>query len=189
MSTHPFYDGNGRTGRYLLALDLSRSLSPVAWLSLSSTVADNKARYYKAFQDAEQPMNSGDATVFVMEMLGIIAEAQERLCAELDLRHRQINQMFAKLEELETGDGSPLPSDLKGIPEVLGIIGQTSLFGVRGEVELDTVARSLSRSKQYVRPRTRKLVEYGCVEETSEKPLRFRLTGRGRALLGLIADS
>ncbi|WP_276203164.1 Fic family protein [Mycolicibacterium neoaurum] len=53
---HPFYDGNGRTGRYLLALDLRQVLAPYASLALSATVADNKDRYYRAFTDAENPL-------------------------------------------------------------------------------------------------------------------------------------
>ena len=36
---HPFYDGNGRTGRYLLALHLSEPLSQPTVLSLSRTIA------------------------------------------------------------------------------------------------------------------------------------------------------
>lgn len=187
-STHPFYDGNGRTGRYLLALDLSRSLSPVAWLSLSATVADNKARYYKAFQDAEQPMNRGDATIFVTEMLGIIAEAQGRLCADLELRHRQISRVFDRIKMLEENAASPFADAARGTLEVLSVIGQASLFGVGGEVELDVIAGSIRKSKQYVRPRTVALVDRGLVEETSGKPLRFRLTGQGRELLGLSGE-
>lgn len=38
----PFYDGNGRTGRYLLALYLDESLSIPTVLSLSRTIAKNK---------------------------------------------------------------------------------------------------------------------------------------------------
>lgn len=182
---HPFYDGNGRTGRYLLALDLSRSLSQVAWLSLSATIADNKSRYYKAFQDAEQPMNRGDVTVFVNEMLGIIAEAEDRLCSDLELRHRQLSRVFNRISMLDDDASSPLADVAKGTLPILSVIGQASLFGVGGEVELDVIAGSVEKSKQYVRPRTVDLVGRGLVEETSGKPLRFRLTEQGRELLGL----
>lgn len=183
--THPFYDGNGRTGRYLLALDLGRTLSPVAWLSLSATIADNKTRYYRAFQDAEQPMNRGDATVFVTEMLGIIAEAQERLCSDLELRQRQIARMNERITWLHRDAASPLPDVAKETLGILSVIGQAALFGVRGEVNLASIARSMKKSKQFVRPRTVDLVDRGLVEETSGKPLRFRLTEQGRELLGL----
>lgn len=184
-STHPFYDGNGRTGRYLLALDLSRSLSPVAWLSLSATIADNKDRYYKAFQNVEQPLNRGDATIFVAEMLDIIVEAEGRLCKDLELRQRQILQMNERLTWLNTDTASPLVEAPKETLSILSVIGQASLFGVGAEVDLATIATSMKRTKQFVRPRTVDLVERGLVEETSGKPLRFRLTEQGRELLGL----
>ena len=40
---HPFYDGNGRTGRYLLALFLSEALSVPTVLSLSRAIAETAA--------------------------------------------------------------------------------------------------------------------------------------------------
>lgn len=67
--THPFYDGNGRTGRYLLALYLSQSLSTLTALSLSRVIAENRSPYYKAFREAEHPLNHGELTPFVIMLL------------------------------------------------------------------------------------------------------------------------
>lgn len=183
-NVHPFYDGNGRTGRYLLALDLGRSLSPVAWLSLSATIADNKERYYKAFQDAEQPLNHGDATVFVTSMLEIIAEAQGRMRDDLEHRKKQINTIVGRVPELK--NDVTLRETKNGAVDVLSIIGQASLFGVKGEVTLEAIATSLDKSKQYVRPRVADLVDRGFIRQVSAKPLRFQLSGAGREALGLV---
>lgn len=55
--THPFYDGNGRFGRFLLALKLRQILSAPTALSLSAQVRKQKDKYYKAFAHVENPLN------------------------------------------------------------------------------------------------------------------------------------
>ena len=77
--THPFYDGNGRMGRYLLALNLQPTLTLPSVLSLSRTIADNRQRYYKAFSSAENPLNHGELTFFVQTLLDCVAQAQTAL--------------------------------------------------------------------------------------------------------------
>lgn len=61
---HPFYDGNGRTGRYLLALQLREPLSAATALSLSRVIAESRSAYYRAFAEAEHPLNHGELTFF-----------------------------------------------------------------------------------------------------------------------------
>ena len=73
---HPFYDGNGRTGRYLCSLMLDRSLSKPTVLSLSRVILEHRDQYYKAFRSVENPMNKGELTFFVMEMMSLVRKAQ-----------------------------------------------------------------------------------------------------------------
>lgn len=186
---HPFYDGNGRMGRFLLALDLSEVLSPVAWLSLSATISDHKERYYRAFVDSEHPLARGDATVFVETMLSIIAESLGRLVQDLTTRSDQLQALGERMEQLSIpsdGDGSAVePEQADGLRAVLFILGQVSLFGPTGVLTLDELARNSGRSKQFVRPHTRNLERRGLLETVSRRPLRFRLSRQGRELLGL----
>ncbi|WP_323080028.1 Fic family protein, partial [Limosilactobacillus reuteri] len=48
---HPFYDGNGRTGRFIACSYLARKLDILTAVSLSSTIAENKDYYYKPFME------------------------------------------------------------------------------------------------------------------------------------------
>ena len=89
---HPFYDGNGRTGRYLLALYLNHDLTMPTVLSLSRTIAENKNAYYKAFVEAEAKLNCGELTLFVNTLLGFIREAQDELIGELEIMVDQLDK-------------------------------------------------------------------------------------------------
>ncbi|MGX6509100.1 Fic family protein [Rhodococcus sp. SJ-2] len=193
--THPFYDGNGRTGRYLLALDLRQVLAPYASLALSATVADNKDRYYRAFSGAENPLNRGDLTPYLIDMLEIIAEAQHRLLLDLSERRQKIDTLTARIRVLLVDEQFPLnlgldrestpPIDGDAIGDVLFTLGQARYFDANSAVKLHTLAEVVGRSSQFIRPRLRHLDDAGIIETVTKKPLRFRLTARGVSLLEL----
>ncbi|WP_228461306.1 Fic family protein [Gordonia spumicola] len=185
---HPFYDGNGRTGRYLLALDLREVLAPYASLSLSATIADSKDRYYRAFSDVEDPLNRGDLTPFLIVMLDLIAQAQSRLLTDLAGRRGEMAKLADRLGDLV--DGGVLSDlgtgvDPDDVSAILYTIGQAWLFDANRAVKLQSVADSIGRSPKYVRPRLAALNDAGVIETVTRKPLRFRLSARGVELLGL----
>ena len=78
-TVHPFYDGNGRVGRYLLSMRLSELFSPAVALTLSSAINQNVSKYYKAFQTVENPLNRSDCTPFVIFLLEILLAEQQEL--------------------------------------------------------------------------------------------------------------
>lgn len=190
---HPFYDGNGRTGRYLLALDLREVLAPYASLALSATVADNKDRYYRSFADAENPLNRGDLTPFLIVMLEIIAEAQHRLLFDLSERRQKIDTMAERLRVLVSDEQFPLsvgldresapPVEPDDIAAILFTLGQAHYFDPNRSVKLKTLAGALGRSDQFARPRLQRLDDAGIIETITRKPLRFQLTPSGVSLL------
>ena len=67
-SIHPFYDGNGRTGRILnvLYLVLNNLLdSPI--LYLSNYINKNKSDYYKLFSDFREKNNYEDWIIYILK--------------------------------------------------------------------------------------------------------------------------
>lgn len=166
---HPFYDGNGRTGRYLLALYLSHDLTMPTVLSLSRTIAENKNAYYKAFVEAEDRLNCGELTFFVSTLLGFIHKAQNELIDELGVKVDQLHKGHAICEQLEKEHG------LSGnaVSVLYGVI-QEELFDSSKFMSLDDAARQIGLSKQSARKYVGELLDEGLVVQTGKRPLKIR---------------
>lgn len=77
-SIHPFYDGNGRTGRILNVLYLVlKNLLDSPILYLSKFIIHNKTAYYKLFQEVINIQNWEDWILFILQ--GIEETANETL--------------------------------------------------------------------------------------------------------------
>ena len=80
---HPFYDGNGRLGRFLCSYLLSRRLDPVIAFHISDVIEKNRTAYYKAFDVCSKWQNRGDLTPFLLMFLKIVREAADGLRSSL----------------------------------------------------------------------------------------------------------
>lgn len=80
---HPFYDGNGRVGRFIIAKLLSDYYDNYTALTFSYVINRNKSKYYKAFMTASNHLNCGDLTEFIDAMLELLIAGQERILDEL----------------------------------------------------------------------------------------------------------
>jgi Fic family protein len=59
---HPFYDGNGRTSRYISSTYLMDELDKLTALTLSYSTNKSKKFYYDAFTSSNDPKNKGELT-------------------------------------------------------------------------------------------------------------------------------
>lgn len=74
-SIHPFYDGNGRTGRIINILYLVlKDLIDTPILYLSKYIIRNKLKYYDLFQETRKTGNFEDWILYVLEGIEEMAE-------------------------------------------------------------------------------------------------------------------
>ena len=179
---HPFYDGNGRTGRYLLALYLSRPLSTLTSLSLSRVIAENRDAYYREFKGAEKKLNHGELTFFVMNILQDIQIAQDKLVADLEQKHAQLMQAEVKVQHV--GSQLKLPAKEHAI---LFLLAQLQLFATFPSASLAEVADYAGVGTQQARKYTIALEERGLITAERKRSLGFGLSAAGREALGLQA--
>lgn len=178
--THPFYDGNGRTGRFLLSLFLSEALSAPTVLSLSRAITERKNAYYNAFKTVENPLNHGELTFFVYAMLELARTAQSTVLDNLSDSISQFNSMSEALPKLcETSNLA------KCEKEVVYALAQYALFGILGTVTLDELATHIGLTKQTTRKYATKLEDKELIEATSRRPLAFQLSNKARSALAI----
>ncbi|WP_303132893.1 Fic family protein [Olsenella phocaeensis] len=175
---HPFYDGNGRTGRYLLALYLSRPLSTLTSLSLSRVIAENRAAYYKSFKQAESPLNHGELTFFVWNLLENILVAQEQIVDDLTQKRTALEEASKLLSQVVSERGL---SEQEA--SVLFMLIQLQLFATFPGTSLAEVASHSNVSQQQARKYTKRLEELGLMVTTRRRPLRFELSEEVKSLL------
>lgn len=80
---HPFYDGNGRTSRFISSYLIKNELDVLLALKLSYTVKNNINKYYKAFDICNDRKNKGDITFFVVTFLELLSQASDDLYTKI----------------------------------------------------------------------------------------------------------
>lgn len=74
---HPFYDGNGRTDRFITSYFLAKETDPIIALRLSILIKQHRTKYYKLFDSTNERHNRGDLTPFVLGFLEFVLDTIE----------------------------------------------------------------------------------------------------------------
>lgn len=179
---HPFYDGNGRTGRYLLALYLGVPLSMATSLSLSRTIYENKNIYYRAFSSAQSPLNRGELTHFVLAMMNLIRLAQNDMLERLEKANERFKKLQSEINEIESQNGLK-----KHEADILFMLMQYETFDYYGDASLPEIARYLQIGEQMARRYLKTLEERGAIERVRERnPITFALTEEFKRKYGVV---
>ena len=101
---HPFYDGNGRTDRFITAYFLARHFHPLVAIRLSVTIKRYRKRYYTLFEDTDNELNRADLTTFVEGFLALLLMSFEDTVRLLARKKEQLERYEKKLSEIYSGD-------------------------------------------------------------------------------------
>ena len=169
---HPFYDGNGRFGRYLLSLYLARKLDILTAFSLSYSISKNLDDYYKSFVEVEDVNNYGEITFFVENILKTIKSGQEMI---IELLNDSVMKFKHSMEIL-----NELTKDLSEKENImLQIYLQNYLFNDFEEitnVELSYIIGDLTQ--QTINKYTQELEKKGYLLKIKQRPLTYTLADK-----------
>ncbi|MGT2799556.1 Fic family protein [Streptococcus marmotae] len=168
---HPFYDGNGRTGRYILSRYLARKLDIFSGLVISQKINENKKRYYKAFSTTGDSDNRAEGTFFVQTMLELIEEGQKDILNILKEKKVILDHFWQRMES---------NNDLTEIQRhILFLLLQSTTFvnhpkeGLTDRAIIDILASEFPRKT--IKDSIAVLREKGMIAQIARKPSRHQL--------------
>lgn len=101
---HPFYDGNGRTDRFITSYFLSRQFHRLLAVRLSIYIKRNKGRYYHMLEESDSERNRGDMTPFVMGFLEILIGSTEDTIGVLSRKNEQMRKYESRIDAFQLKD-------------------------------------------------------------------------------------
>ena len=122
---HPFYDGNGRTSRFISSYLLSQELNHLIGYRISYTIKEHLSEYYKSFEVCNNPLNRGELTPFVEMFLNIIDISHKQLLTALDKRVNDLERYYELLNVILAGEN-------EHVYDLYYILIQATLFSDSG---------------------------------------------------------
>ena len=163
---HPFYDGNGRTSRFISSYLLSRQLTPLIGFRLSYTIKENISKYYKAFDVCNDPHNKGELTPFVDMFLGIVELSMQQLAETLEEKKQKLDYYSKNVKKLPNAEKADMF-------RLYDLLIQAALFSNIG-IGRDALIKHMDLSENTVRSRL-KLVPVAMLIENRQKGRKYYL--------------
>lgn len=158
---HPFYDGNGRTSRFISSYFLSKNLNHLIGYRISYTIRKNIQKYHKAFTICNHYNSHGDLTPFAEMFLAIVLESENDLLEALNTRSDKLHYYRNLICFLPD-------SEIKEMYILYDLLVQAALFSNEG-ISINDLCDYIEVSPATLRKRLKQIPENLCEVNTSHK--------------------
>lgn len=150
---HPFYDGNGRTSRFISSYYLAKEIHPLVGLRLSATIKNDLTKYYDMFRQTNAEINGGDLTFFILSFIEYILNCLKELISILKTRNDRLCAYKEKLDKfLEQNEVTD-----KTTTAIYFVLLQARLFSIAGGVRKQELEKALRKSRSTIDARFKKI--------------------------------
>lgn len=169
---HPFYDGNGRTARFISSIYLKEDYTWLTSLSLSQGANDSRSLYLKAFDATNQISMQGELNFFVDSFLEVLNNGQNILKDDLQTK-------IVLLEgAIDKAKNDPRINKDEDLLELMNIAIELHLFASAHDyidIELLKDQSIMKYTNQTIRKKLNKLDEMKLLKKISKNPVRYVL--------------
>lgn len=168
---HPFYDGNGRTSRFINSLYLNEEYDKLTAISLSRSIDNDKKTYYDIFDKTNSAINRGELNYFIEKFLGFIIEGQKTLIAELKIKKSQLDYVEEKLNNDEK-----LRELSDSHKDILFKMAQTFYFSSEEFTTVQDLKKHIKLSDKTIRKFLNELCEIGYIDKEGTRPAFYKIS-------------
>lgn len=163
---HPFYDGNGRTDRFITSYYLSKHFHKIAALRLSVLVKKHRKKYYSLFTETDSEINRADMTPFIIGFLQLLLATFDDTISILQRKKSQLEAYETKINTFTSGD--PL------LTNIYYVLLQAALFYGQG-ISISELTRIIEKSKGTIKNRLDTLPKDHVIISTSNRTKYYKL--------------
>lgn len=168
---HPFYDGNGRTSRFITSLFMSITYDELTAISVSRGCLELRNKYLKAFRITNDISSHGEMNYFIDVFLELIRSGQEIILDNLNKKRELLGATFDLIEK-DNIEGAAQDN----MKDLLFNMAQAFHFGFDKSMSLVELCSCIHQSKYITRSLMKKLEDSGRVVTIKKKPLAFSIS-------------
>jgi len=168
---HPFYDGNGRSSRFISSLYLSEVLGTICTLSLSRGCNTFRNKYLEAFEITNSIRSCGEMNFFIECFLEIIFNTLTQMNGELKEKVELLNIASNKI-----GNEPLLEGKDYTLKNIMFVLAQYHFFDSGAGLTIKELAGVLDKSEITVRKAVKELLQLSMIEKREERPAYYRIT-------------